>query len=181
MQRFRCMIHQLRRSITFRHLISLGSLVVLGGFAVAACSTDETNGGANGPGDTTDAGPKARKEAGSGDEQDSGGPDANENENDQSDAGPEEVYGPGKDGDECFFNADCAKGLRCEAEATADVCRPGARGKGTFGTTCAGNNDCASGLCVEEACSDACTEDKDCAKPLPACRFESFCGPPPKG
>jgi len=171
------MSHQRPRSKTPFPLVVLGALAVLAGCAVAACSSDETNGDPEPP--TADAGTGSRKDAGSrGEEDGSSALDANV----EPDAGdPEEVYGPGQDGDECFFNADCAKGLRCETEDTADVCRPGARGTGKFGATCAGNNDCASGLCVEEACSDACKVDTDCAAPLPACRFESFCGPPSDG
>jgi hypothetical protein len=74
---------------------------------------------------------------------------------------------------DCFANADCAEGLRCEdvggEDAIIPCCVPGERGTGQPGEACADENDCETGLCLEGFCTDACDDDAACPETLPCC------------
>ncbi len=92
---------------------------------------------------------------------------------------PAHIDGPGTQGVECIFNADCAIDLRCECnEQDGCTCREGERGSGLNGIdTCESGEDCHSSLCVEGPlaengifyCSEACTSNADCGGQLPIC------------
>lgn len=71
-----------------------------------------------------------------------------------------------KDPNACSSNDDCASGLRCAVISNAadtaleTACIP-ANGKGV-GTACSADSECASLVCLNDTCSDPCTNRNQC-------------------